>query len=428
MRRLPPSALVREEIDRLLSGGVERGGNIVSELASLGLRYLAQQGLEQEQHDHLGRGRYERRAGGEEPGWRNGYEDARIRTAEGAVAVRVPQVRDGAEPYRSKLMEFLSGNSEALETLVTEMYARGLSTRDVEDCFRDPDGELLISRTAVSEITDQLWEDYQAFCTRDLSGIDVEYLFLDAVYESLRRRGAKDGVLCAWCITTSGTKVLLGLTVGAKESEACWTTFLRDMVSRGLRAPTSVTSDGAPGLINAIAQVFGQSLRIRCWFHRMANIRAKLPPEAVDEFLAHARAVRDAPTLDAGEAMAASLIGRFGAAHPSAVACFADDLEASLAHLRLPARHRINARTTNLIERSFVEERRRTKVIPRFTDERSAMKLVFAVLIRAADRWCRVSVSELERQQLRLLRRELGLDPPPADEGKEVTRKRRTAA
>ena len=162
MRRVPPSALVREEIDRLLSGGVERGGNIVSELASLGLRYLAQQGLEQEQHDHLGRGRYERRAGDEEQlGWRNGYEDARIRTAEGAVAVRVPQVRSSPEPYRSRLMEFLSGNSEALEALVTEMYARGLSTRDVEDCFRDPDGELLISRTAVSEITDRLWEDYQ---------------------------------------------------------------------------------------------------------------------------------------------------------------------------------------------------------------------------------------------------------------------------
>src|SRR5207244_190068 len=172
--------------------------------------------------------------------------------------------------------------------------------------------------------------------SRDLSGIDVEYLFCDAVYESLRRRGAKDGVLCAWCITTSGTKVLLGLTVGAKESEACWTAFLRDMVSRGLRGPTSVTSDGAPGLINAISQVFGSSLRIRCWFHRMANIRAKLPPEAVDEVLAHARAVRDAPTLEAGEAMAASLIDRFGAAHPSAVACFTDDLKASLAHLRLP--------------------------------------------------------------------------------------------
>ena len=173
MRRVPPSAQVREEIDRLLSGGVEHGGNIVSELASLGLRYLAQQALEQEQQDHLGRERYERRGDGEHRGWRNGYEDARMRTAEGAVPIRVPQVRSSPEPYRSRLIEFLAGNSEALEALVTEMYARGLSTRDVEDCFRGEDGELLISRTAVSEITDRLWEDYQAFCARDLSGIDA---------------------------------------------------------------------------------------------------------------------------------------------------------------------------------------------------------------------------------------------------------------
>lgn len=89
------------------------------------------------------------------------------------MRVRVPQVRGGEEPYRSRLMEFLAGNSEVLERLVTEMYARGLSTRDVEDCFRDATGELLISKSAVSEITDRPWEDYQAFCSRDPSGIEV---------------------------------------------------------------------------------------------------------------------------------------------------------------------------------------------------------------------------------------------------------------
>lgn len=122
-----------------------------------------------------------------------------------------------------------------------------------------------------------------------LSGIEVEYLFLDAVYESLRRYGAKEGILAAWCITTDGRKVLLHLAVANKESEACWTEFLRDMVGRGLRSPTSITSDGAPGLINAIEQVFPKSLRVRCWYHKLGNIRAKLPPEGADEVLAHAR-------------------------------------------------------------------------------------------------------------------------------------------
>jgi putative transposase len=248
----------------------------------------------------------------------------------------------------------------------------------------------------------------------------VEYLFLDAVYESLRRYGAKEGVLCAWCVTTEGRKVLLHLTVGNKESEACWTEFLRAMIARGLRMPTSVTSEGAPGLINAIEQIFPKSLRIRCWYHKMGNVRAKVPTEGAEEFLAHARAVRDAPTHEAGEAAAAALIERFGGLYPTAVSSFAEDLEASLAHLKVPVRHRINVRTTNLIERSFLEERRRSKVIPRFNDEKSAMKLVFAVLIRASERWNRVSVSELESKQLKLLRRELGVDPPPEPQRKEV--------
>lgn len=429
MRRVPPSTRVREEINHLLSGGVDPGTNILTALAQLGLQYLGQLGLEQEQEDFLGRGHYQRRGEDSPRGLRNGYEPARVRTAEGEVSFRIPQVRDVEGPFSPRLLEFLVGNSDVLERLVVEMYARGLSTRDVEDCFRDATGELLISKSAVSEVTDRLWEDYQAFCARDLSSMEVEYLFVDAVYESLRRYGAKEAVLAAWCITAEGRKQLLHLAVGNKESEAAWTEFFRHMVGRGLRMPTSVTADGAPGLTNAISQVFSQSLRIRCWYHRMGNIAAKLPEEAKAEVLAHVRAVRDAPTLEAGQAMAASVLDRFARSYPSAMGCLAEDLEASLNHLRLPARHRIHVRTTNLIERSFVEERRRSKVIPRFSDERSAMKLVFATLLRCSQRWSRVSISDLERQQLKLLRAELGLDPPPAghQEAKKA-RRRRVAA
>ena len=110
------------------------------------------------------------------------------------------------------------------------------------------------------------------------------------------------------------------------------------------------------------------------------------------------------------------------------MACVADDLDALLAIHRVPVRHRIRVRTTNLAGRSFVEERRRTKVIGRFPDEKAAMKLVFATMIRAADRWCRVSITDLERQ-LRLVRTELGLDPPPADtDNRRTDRRKRVAA
>jgi transposase-like protein len=315
-------------------------------------------------------------------------------------------------------MGFLEGNSEVLERLVMEMYARGLSTRDVEDAFRDATGELVISRSAVAEVTDGLWEQYEAFCARDISDIEAEYLFVDGIYESLRRHGAKEAVLVGWCIDSEGRKHLLHLAVGNKESEDDWTEFFRHMTRRGLRPPTSVTSDGAPGLIKAISKVFGDSIRVRCWFHRLSNIRAKLPDDAAPQVMAEVRAIRDAPTLDAARAQADRVINRYRRQFPAAVACLTDDLEGLLAVHRVPVRHRFWVRTTNLVERSFAEERRRTKVIPRLLDERSAMKLVFATLIRCAQRWSRVGITDLERLQLRALRQELGLEPETIQDDK----------
>jgi transposase-like protein len=420
--------IARQQLQELLAGGADHGSNIVSALVETVTRVVVQELLEGEQADYLGgRGRYERRTQGQ-VGSRNGYQPGRVRTAEGAFEVAVPQVRGAGEPFRSSLMGFLDGNSEVLERLVSEMYARGLSTRDVEDAFRDATGKLLISKSAVSEITDRLWEDYQAFISRDLSDIAVEYLFVDAIFESLRRHGAKEALLVAWCIASDGRKHLLHLAVGNKESQACWTEFFRSMLGRGLRLPTTITSDGAPGLINAVTACFPASIRIRCWFHRLANIRAKLPDDTAGQVLAHVYAVRDAPTLDAARAAADRFINTYGREYPAAVACFTDDLDALLAIHRVPVRHRIRVRTTNLAERSFVEERRRTKVIPRFPDEKAAMKLVFATMIRAADRWCRVSISDLERHQLTLLRAELGLDPPPANTDDRETNHRRNVA
>lgn len=413
MRKVAPSMVAREELDRLLAGGVDEGANLISEVVATATRLVVQSLLEAEQADFLGgRGRYQPRDDGAgHRGWRNGYEDRMVSTAEGQVPVRVPQVRDTTEPFRSTLMGFLEGNSEVLDRLVMEMYARGLSTRDVEDAFRDATGELVISKSAVSEVTDGLWSQYEEFSSRDLSGIPVEYLFVDGIYESLRRHGAKEAVLVAWCIDTEGRKHLLHLAVGNKESEDDWTEFFRHMIRRGLRPPTSVTSDGAPGLINAIGSVFGDSIRVRCWFHRLSNIRAKLPDDAAPQVMAEIRAIRDAPTLDAARAQADRVINRYRREFPAAIACLEEDLEALLNVHRVPVRHRFWVRTTNLVERSFAEERRRTKVIPRFLDERSAMKLIFATLIRCADRWSRVGITDLERLQLRALRQELDLEP-----------------
>ncbi len=415
MSRVPPSQRIREAIDALLAEGQEAGTDIASSLFRLGAKRVIQELLEQEVDAHLARGRYERA----EPttphrGDRNGYKQREVQTAAGAVPVWRPQVRQTPEPFESRLWGFLRGHSDVVQRLVVEMYARGLSTRDIEEALTDATGSCLLSRSTVSAVTEARWEDYEAFTTRDLSGFDLEYLFVDAIYETLRQQGGiHEAILCAWGILRDGRKVLLHRTLGQKERYQCWLECLRNLVARGLRLPVTITSDGAPGVLRAIAEVWPQSLRIRCWVHTMRNVLDKVPESARAEVKAHLLAIRDAPTLEAGQQAAAEMLERYGRLYPSAMASLSEDLEARLNHLRVPVNHRRYVRTTNVIERSFLEERRRTKVIPRFFDERSCLKLVFATLQRASQRWQRVRITELEQKQLIVLRQSLGLDPDP---------------
>ncbi len=162
------------------------------ELIGRGIEKLIQKGLEEEVSEFLGREWYEHRGKGaseeEEPvrkGYRNGYYDRGIRTAEGAVRIREPRVRDTEEPFESKILEKLDYLEDNLKELATELYVRGLSTRDIEETFVDENGKALLSRSSVSRLNDKLWEEYEEFRKRDLSGIDVVYLYADGVYESV---------------------------------------------------------------------------------------------------------------------------------------------------------------------------------------------------------------------------------------------------
>lgn len=418
--KIPPSQRKRNEIQDLLRNG-STDGDLLNQIIKQAASLILQEFLEQEASDYLGRGHYERKAEGQ-PGYRNGYEPARLKTAEGTITVQKPQIRDTEEPFQTKLAVFLKGNTDILDKLAVEMYARGLSTRDIEDTLIEATGELILSKTSVSQITEILYQEFESFQSRDLSGFELEYLFIDALYESIRARfGVKEAVLCAWGITRSGEKVLLHLDLGNKESLESWQEFLYSMVRRGLRVPTTITTDGAPGLISAVESVFPRSLRIRCWFHRMKNLAVKVPEEAWTEVKAELMAIRSAAGYEQGRQMAATFIDEYKNEYPSLVRAFEDDLEALLNILKVPFNHRKNVRTTNLIERSFEEERRRTKVIPGFLTEKSALKLIFSVLIRASKRWQRVKFNPMTIEQLNVLRKELGIKDEPSISLKKVS-------
>jgi len=405
MKRLSAPDRTREELRALIGGdlGTATGR---SDLVHLALRLIVEEALEGEVADAVGRERYAR-AEGAAVGYRNGYRPGKIKTAEGLVEYAAPQVRDTPEPFVSAIRAALGGRTEALEQLAVELYARGLSTRDIEDTFTDEDGRRLLSRAAVSEITERLWTEYEGFSRRDLSEHDIVYLFVDGIAERLRPGQSREAVLAAWGIGADGRKVLLALMAGSKEDTETVRAFFQDMRGRGLGDPVLVVSDGAPGIIRAIEECFPRSARQRCLAHRMRNLAVKVPTDLWPEFKARVTACYQAPSRAIARDLAAGLRADHADSVPSAVACFEDDFEACIAHLRLPVTHRRSTRTTNLLERLFVEERRRLKIIPNGFGEKPVLKLMFGALVRAAERWRGLPFTEFELRQLAAIREDL---------------------
>jgi transposase-like protein len=333
-----------------------------------------------------------------------------VKSAEGAIEYSTPQIADRSEPFRSRIREVVRGRTEELEALAVEMYARGLSTRDIEAVFADGDGRSLLSRTAVSEITERLWAEYESFVSRDLSEFEITYLFVDGIAERLHLGQPREAVLAAWGILADGKKALLHLAPGTKEDTASCKEFFQDLRRRGLPAPLLVASDGAPGMIRAIEECLPRSIRQRCLAHKMRNLQSKVPEDVWPEFKARAAACYQAASPALARLLRDDIATTYARDLPSAVSCLDDDLEACIAHLRFPLGHRRAIRTTNLLERLFGEARRRTKVIPHAFGERAVLKLMYAALIRAAERWRGIKITEFEQRQLKAIREEIDRD------------------
>lgn len=408
--KILPSERISNELSELFTQGKDTQEDLLGLILKKSLQKTIQEMLEQEIEKKLNRGYYERRS--EEDNsevYRNGYETRKFKTAEGKIPVEVPQLRNTDEPHSSEVLKLLGRRTAELERLVTEMYVRGLSTRDVEDLLRNSEGELLLNRSSVSEVTASLNEEYQKFINRDLSQYDLIYLFIDGVYESLRRMsGRKEAILCAWGILATGEKIMLHLSLGNKENYETWKEFFREMLRRGLRVPMLVISDGAPGLTKAIDDCFPESMRQRCIAHKLRNISNKLNDEGQEELMPLIRNVYYSTNEKVAKLSATEIISEYSSAYPAAIKCFQEDLDCCINFMKFPKGHHQFIRTTNLLERTFEEQKRRTKVIPRFFDERSCIKLVFGTMIRVSNKWKRVKMNQYDLALLKNMRRLFG--------------------
>ncbi len=415
-KRVSAIARVHAKIAELFASERELG-EVLEEVARVGVRLLMQTALEAEVTEFFGRLRYQRT----EParaGSRNGYSPITVKTTAGPITLERPKLRGTSELFASRLLGAAVTRTNALESLVIAGYVRGLSTRDVEAALGEALGpEAALSKSTVSTVCAAIKTEFDTFNERDLSGLALDYLFLDATNFKMHPASeSAEPVLAAWGITTAGKKVLVGLGVGAAESYEAWRDFLRGLKARGLRAPLLGISDGAPGLIRAFSEVFDQSLRQRCLVHAARNVLAKVPEEVQEEVRKAYWAIFDqidAPPGERAVAIARERAGefaeRYGKRYPAAVKCVTKNLKELTTYLRFPVEHRERVRHTNLLERAFGESRRRVKVIGRLPGESSCISLVWAVLDRASKGWRGLTMTTEGVRVLQDLRRRLGI-------------------
>lgn len=433
--RVSPTEAIRAEIDELIANATT--GSLMEhfeEVARQAVRLVFQTALEAEVTEFFGRDRYER-GGRERDGHRNGYSDVTIKTTAGEVKLLRPKTRGTDVAFASRLLGSGVTRTNALESLVIAGFVRGLSVRDVEASLADALGpESTISKSSVSRICEAIRDEFDVWRVRDLSGVELDYLFADGSYFKMHPGAPAEPVLVAWGITSAGKPVFLGLEPGSSESHDAWAGFFRGLTGRGLRDPLLVVSDGGPGLIGAVEIVFPVSLRQRCVIHRARNVLAKVPQHAQSEVKKEYWRIFD--DIDAAPGTAAVLVAtarakafatKWRRLYPAAVECLEADFEHLVTYLYFPAEHWGRIRHSNFIERTFGETRRRVKVIGRFPGERSCLSLVWAVLDRASRGWRGVNQSIPSIRLLAELRRKL-FDPVPIDEDRDVIESVTTAA
>lgn len=401
MQRIPPSTRMEEALTADMEVGV--AGSPLRQFVARAAQLMLQVALEEQVDAFLGRGYYQR-GPRTRRGWRNGYGERTLKSEAGPLLVHPPKLRGTDEPFRGELPARLGRTTAELEDLVVRSYVRGLSARDVEGLYAEVFGGTF-SKSAVSRATAKLQAQFDAWRTRDLSELRVLYLFLDGQFHATRAESReKEGILAAYAMVEDGRAVLLHLALGPRESTDAWVAFLHDLTARGVGDPLLIILDGNPGLGRAVKQVFPGVRRQRCQVHKMRNILAKVPRLAQQELKPLIRQVFLAPDHATGLRRGRALIARFRSRFPSAMECLEKDLEECVTALLFPVEHRKRIRTTNLLERTFEESRRRTKVIPRFRQEKACLALVFAALITAAERWRGVRMTPKILRALNALR------------------------
>jgi putative transposase len=372
--RLDLDQLVREGARRMLAAALE------AEVDA----YLAAHAAERDEH-------------GRRLVVRNGHARQRqVTTAAGAVAVRAPRVDDRrVDPvtgdrirFRSVILPPWCRRSPKVAEVLPLLYLHGLSTGDfvpaLEAFFGSAAG---LSAAVITRLVAQWQADHEAFGRRDLSDRDYVYVWADGVHFRVRLEQARLCCLVLVSVRADGTKELVAVADGERESTDSWAEVLWDLRRRGMRAPVVAVGDGALGLWAALRYVFPATRHQRDWVHKLANVLGCLPTSVQAGARRALAEVRDAADRDHAEQAIQAFARDYGVKWPKAVAKITDDAEELLCFFDFPAEHWLPLKTSNPIESTFSPVRARTRVTKGPGSKAAGLAMAFKLLEAAQDRW-----------------------------------------
>jgi putative transposase len=382
-------------------GDQSEPGMELDALAREGARRMIAAAMEVEVAEYVARHRGERDGEGRALVVRNGRARPRkVTLGAGTVEIQAPRVHDGrdGEKFRSRILPpYMRRSPKVAETLPI-LYLRGLSTGDFRPALVGLLGEDAagLSAANITRLLGVWEEEYEAFRRRDLSGVGYVYVWADGVHVDVRL-GEQDRIclLVLMGARPDGTKELIAVEDGYRESAESWSGVLRDLTRRGMRAPALAIGDGALGFWAAVRDVWPGTREQRDWVHRNMNVLDKLPKRLQPRAKEALKQIREAPTRAAAEEEIDRFDAEYGAKYPKAVASLRRDRDKLLAFYDFPAEHWKHIRTTNPIESSFATVRLRQRVTKGPGSRIRGLTMAYKLLRMAEERWRRLDGATL---------------------------------
>ncbi len=378
-------------------GTTTGGASLLDEIVREGARRVLAAALEAEVNSYIAELADQRDRDGRRLVVRNSYHQPRkVTTAARSVEVKAPRVNDKRvdettgerKRFSSAILAPWCRKSPKIAEVLPLLYLHGLSTGDFVPAPEQFLGSAAgLSAATVTRLTAQWRADHQAFQERDLSGSDYVYVWVDGIHLRIRLDEARAAVLVVIGVRADGTKELVAMADGYRESSEAWAGLLRDCARRGMRAPVLAVGDGALGFWKALREVFPATREQRCWVHKTANVMDALPKSAQPAAKKALQDIYNAEDREHAEQAITTFARLYGAKFPHAVKKITDDRDELLAFYDFPAEHWIHLRTTNPIESTFATVRLRTKVTKGAGSRAAALAMVFKLVESAQNQW-----------------------------------------